>query len=76
VWPGVGADGDLLVGTNAQGPFVRTFGTLAGTQPEIVRLRRRLIPVPDIAFLRASSRGPRSYFPEDTVAAASSARCA
>jgi hypothetical protein len=36
--PGVAADGDLLVGTNAQGPFVRTFGKLAGTQPEIVGL--------------------------------------
>jgi hypothetical protein len=37
-WPGIAADGDLLVGTNAQGPFVRTFGKLAGTQPELVSL--------------------------------------
>jgi hypothetical protein len=39
-WASVGADGDLLVGTNAQGPFVRTFGALAGTQPELLRLAR------------------------------------
>jgi hypothetical protein len=46
VWPGVAADGDLLVGTNAQGPFVRTFGKLAGTQPEIVRMATpELVPV-------------------------------
>ena len=37
-WPGIAADGDLIVGTNARGPFVRTFGKLAGTQPEIVSL--------------------------------------
>jgi hypothetical protein len=45
-WLGVAADGDLLVGTNAQGPFVRTFGELAGTQPEIVRMATpELVPV-------------------------------
>lgn len=27
-----------MAGTNADGPFVRTFGELAGTQPEIVTL--------------------------------------
>ena len=37
-WFGIAAGGDLLVGTNAQGPFVHTFGKLAGTQPEIVSL--------------------------------------
>jgi hypothetical protein len=32
--------------TNAQGPFVRTFGKLAGTQPEIVRMATpELVPV-------------------------------
>lgn len=35
-WPA--ADGNLVAGTNADGPFVRTFGELAGTQPEIVTL--------------------------------------
>ena len=35
---GIGADGDLIVGTNAQGPYVHTYGKLTGTQPEILRL--------------------------------------
>lgn len=37
-WPGIAADGDLVVGTNAQGPFVHTFGVLAGTQPAIMNM--------------------------------------
>lgn len=35
---GIGADGDLLVGNNLQGPFIHTFGKLAGKTPDLVRL--------------------------------------
>ena len=37
---GIGADGDVLVGTNAEGSFVQTFRKWAGTEPELVRLAR------------------------------------
>lgn len=35
---GIAADGDLLVGNAAQGPFVRTFGRQAGSTPALMRL--------------------------------------
>jgi uncharacterized membrane protein len=44
-WPGIAADGDLIVGTNAEGPFALTFGSLAGTQPGLVaRIGMQLLP--------------------------------
>jgi hypothetical protein len=35
---GIGADGDLLVGNTLEGPFIETFGRLAGTRPLLARL--------------------------------------
>jgi hypothetical protein len=41
---GIGADGDLLVGNTSQGPSIETFGKLAGTTPDLVRLMPGLVP--------------------------------
>ena len=41
---GIGADGDLLAGNTLEGPFISTFGVLAGTQPEALRLAPEIVP--------------------------------